>query len=409
MKSKTYLFFALEVGIAHIVRSLAVAEELLDRGHKVFFVLPKRKQMVIKKTKVKLLDITGYMEKDSINVINVFDNKKLIKKVISEEIRLMEKINPDGVISDSRYSATVSAIHKGIQVFFISGTNTLPGTFYIPRTPFNAFTRFLIPFVEFMIKRFKDNIVSTLVKNSNLPVSSEEVWNKPTYLIPEFPGYVPIKAKSIVNYHYIFPISWKGFKFSTPPWLSKIKPDGNTVYLTFGGTGFDSKKLIEITEALLKSGYRVLVSSGTIVDPSKFVKHKNLFVEKFLPGQEVAKRVDLVVCHGGHGTIMDAIIQNKPVVTIPFNPDQLFHSARVAELGMGLYISKFRLRDLRNVFNKRWNKFETVGKKTEPSDVVEKVRYILNNYSDFQKNITKFKKNYKVDPEKAANIIERLT
>ena len=26
-----------------------------------------------------------------------------------------------------------------------------------------------------------------------------------------------------------------------------------------------------------------------------------------------------------------------------------------------------------------------------------------------QRNITKFKKNYKVDPEKAANIIERLT
>ena len=94
MKQKTYLFFGIEVGIAHIVRSLAVAEELFERGHKVFFALPKRKQSVVKNTKVKLIDIIGYMKKDSIDVIRIFNEKKLIQKVIPEEIELIEKIKP---------------------------------------------------------------------------------------------------------------------------------------------------------------------------------------------------------------------------------------------------------------------------------------------------------------------------
>jgi hypothetical protein len=47
MTQKTILFLPIEVGLAHITRSLAVAEVLADKSHKVIFALPKRKHSLL--------------------------------------------------------------------------------------------------------------------------------------------------------------------------------------------------------------------------------------------------------------------------------------------------------------------------------------------------------------------------
>ena len=53
MKKKTILFLPIEVGVAHITRSLAIAEDLHMRDYAVLFALPKRKQSLFAKTPLR--------------------------------------------------------------------------------------------------------------------------------------------------------------------------------------------------------------------------------------------------------------------------------------------------------------------------------------------------------------------
>ena len=71
---KTLLFFPVEIGLAHSCRSLAIAEELQARGHRVIFALPKRKQTIIRNSPIPCIVLSSYL-KDDINflVSNITD------------------------------------------------------------------------------------------------------------------------------------------------------------------------------------------------------------------------------------------------------------------------------------------------------------------------------------------------
>jgi hypothetical protein len=202
------------------------------------------------------------------------------------------------------------------------------------------------------------------------------------------------------------PLFWKGFEGNMPDWLHTIKPNGRTIYLTFGGTGYDSEKLIKLSTSLVNLGFRVLVSASHIASVTSFPKHKDLYVEKYLPGLEVSRRVDLVVCHGGYGTMMQAVLSGKPVVAIPFNPDQLIHAYRFQELGLAKSVVKIIPRMWLNF---QWSTFGNLGKTTSIPSIIEAVSTIFNKYEFYQTSIQKFIRTVPTDGVKrAAEIVEAL-
>lgn len=48
----------------------------------------------------------------------------------------------------------------------------------------------------------------------------------------------------------------------------------------------------------------------------------------------------LVICHGGHGTVLECILKKKPMLIIPNNLEQLEIGKRVQTLKLGVLISK---------------------------------------------------------------------
>ena len=47
---------------------------------------------------------------------------------------------------------------------------------------------------------------------------------------------------------------------------------------------------------------------------------------------------ELLICHGGHGTVMEALMQARPVIVIPSNPEQLEIGQRIETIGLGLLV-----------------------------------------------------------------------
>ena len=414
MKVKTYLFFVTEVGLAHIVRTLAVAEELQKRGNNVIFALPKRRWFVAKKSPVQLIDIEGYATSESMEIIKVAKDLRRLRRLIKQELQIIKKYEPDALFVDTRITALFAGLISKRKVFMFGGSDAVPGFSYFPKNilPGWLFT-LLKPFIPTIIKSIQLSFLKhsfEITKDYGQPITHDEIIQKPFYIIPEIEGYLS-QSKTIVKHAYVNPPSWHGFKAEEPAWLNKIHPDKNTIYLTFGGTGFDGTKLVRLSQALTNEGFRVIVSTGNLVPVSAFPKINNLFVAKFLPGREVTSRVDLVVCHGGYGTVMEAILASKPVISLPFNPDQVIHANRISELGMGECITHINIRDLIYLATLDWEAFQVIATRVKYQEVVMQTKKVFENYNHYIKNIKKFNKQiHPVDGAvESASIIERLT
>jgi UDP:flavonoid glycosyltransferase YjiC (YdhE family) len=389
---KTILFFPIEVGLAHIVRSFAIAKELVNRGHRVIFALPKRKHALVKNSSVDVVDIAGYTDTDGIDFISEFKHQSFLIPHIKEELRVLKQYTPDSVVVDFRPTAIVSTALMNVPTIFFAGGGGMPGGCYIPNFGLpKPIHQLISPFIQRLIARGKGKYIDTIIACSNYfnhSFSTQQIISRMHYIAPEFPSYLPVVDTSL-DIHYVGPIAWEQ-SIPAPSWLSTIKRNGKTIYLTFGGTGFDSDKLVHTATQLVEKGYRVLVSSSSIAKISSFPKHPQLFVEKFLPGKEVCKRVDLMVCHGGYGTMIDAVRNSIPIVATPFNPDQVLHSLRFAEYGVARCIIGSKHVMVSGVLQFNWKKLQNLGHGVTVDQIVATAEHILHHTANYTQAIAAF-------------------
>ncbi len=109
------------------------------------------------------------------------------------------------------------------------------------------------------------------------------------------------------------------------------------VYVTLG-TVFNVPELFaRILEGLRALPVDVVATVGEHVDPASFgPRNDHVRIERYIPQDEVLPRCDLVISHGGSGSVMGALGHGIPVVVMPLGADQPYNARRVVELGVGL-------------------------------------------------------------------------
>jgi UDP:flavonoid glycosyltransferase YjiC (YdhE family) len=122
-----------------------------------------------------------------------------------------------------------------------------------------------------------------------------------------------------------------------PRWLGELA-DRPLVYATLG-TVFnpESGDLFErVLEGLGSLPVSVVVTVGRGLDRSA-LGHvpPNVRVEDFVPQAALLPRADLVVCHGGSGSVTGALAHGLPLLVLPMGADQPANAARCEALGVG--------------------------------------------------------------------------
>ena len=93
-------------------------------------------------------------------------------------------------------------------------------------------------------------------------------------------------------------------------------------------------------DALGQLPVRGLVTTGPAVDPALIAAPPNVTVTQWVRHADVLPHCSAVITHGGHGTVMKALIAGVPLVVVPLGRDQPDNAARVVHAGAGIRLRK---------------------------------------------------------------------
>jgi UDP:flavonoid glycosyltransferase YjiC (YdhE family) len=152
----------------------------------------------------------------------------------------------------------------------------------------------------------------------------------PSFLDPNLPP-----PAATTHFIHALPFDRSGDE-GLPAWVESL-PDRPLVYATLG-TVFNDR--VEIFEAFL-AGLRdeplnLIVTVGRNQDPAQFgPQPPHIRIERYIPQTQLFPRCDLVLTHGGSGTVLAALTHGLPLVIVPISADQPENAERCAALGLG--------------------------------------------------------------------------
>jgi UDP:flavonoid glycosyltransferase YjiC (YdhE family) len=130
-----------------------------------------------------------------------------------------------------------------------------------------------------------------------------------------------------------------------PGWVSGLPPLP-TVYATLGTVmNHNVDILAAILEGLRGEDLNLIMTTGVDVDPSIFDAPKmgmgegQTHIERYIPQSLILPYCDLMIVHGGSGTVKDSFRHGLPMVIIPIAADQYVNAARCADLGIARVIA----------------------------------------------------------------------
>jgi MGT family glycosyltransferase len=108
------------------------------------------------------------------------------------------------------------------------------------------------------------------------------------------------------------------------------------VLISFSTSKFTPARLVQsVLDALAELPVQGLLTTGEHLDRAALTIPRNVAVQRYVPHSLVMSQADLVITHGGHGTVMAALSAGVPLLCLPLIADQPFIARRVHQAGAG--------------------------------------------------------------------------
>jgi UDP:flavonoid glycosyltransferase YjiC (YdhE family) len=136
------------------------------------------------------------------------------------------------------------------------------------------------------------------------------------------------------RHHYAGPLGLWEPPAVAPPYLQE--PGRPWVLVSISSQLQDDLPLAEAAlAALADQPVRVVLTVGPGHDPEQIsIRPANARIEQTVPHSAVLKRGALLVSHAGHGSVMKALWEGRPMVLMPWGRDQPGVAARAHALGV---------------------------------------------------------------------------
>jgi UDP:flavonoid glycosyltransferase YjiC (YdhE family) len=262
--------------------------------------------------------------------------------------RLMEGFEPDLVVSDILTLAPTLAA----EVAGVAHATLIPHVYPVqlpgmpmyslglrpPRTALGRIAwRSTAPLLEMGLRRGRDELNETRARLGLGPVE-------------RFHGGISERLAIVATFPRLeYPREWPAHVRLTGPLLFELPgeevevPEGEgPLVLVAPSTSQDPEsELVRIAlDGLADEPVRVLATLNGHRSEPPVEAPANAKVVDWVVYSQVMKMADLVICHGGHGTVARALAEGKPLLVCPSVGDMGENAARVAWSGAGLSVPR---------------------------------------------------------------------
>jgi UDP:flavonoid glycosyltransferase YjiC (YdhE family) len=150
----------------------------------------------------------------------------------------------------------------------------------------------------------------------------------PSYRDPAFP--LPATA------HTIRSLARTRASSELPPWPVHL-PDAPTVYFSLGTVfNLESGDLFHrVLAGLRDMPVNVIATVGHEIDPAEFgPQSAHMHIARYIPQSSILPQCDLMISHGGSGSVIGALAHGVPMVLLPLGADQPMNAERCTALGV---------------------------------------------------------------------------
>jgi len=348
--------------LAHVGRSVILGRELQKRGYRIIFAgLPKylRDPMVVRPGEFDVYDLPDFDLTDGLAVLRTAlkrPRQHSIERNIAAELRLLGELNPQAVIVDFRPTMYISARVRQLPLIALLGGRWLYQYAAQPYRAFRTYPRYrlirrllgvkgadlVMPPLQRLAMRYKTGPFVRACRRHGLE-PRRTPWE---YVVADFNLILDTELlcpTTDLPEHFarVGPIFWAPEQ-PLPPWMQTLARHRPLIYVTLGSTAHP-----DLFRLILRSfgdcGYELVMSTGGQVNLRPEEIPRNFHVEKFLPGESVMEHSDLVICHGGGGTLYQAMKTGKPAIVVATHFEQELYGWVIEENGAGVFLTMWEV------------------------------------------------------------------
>jgi len=390
-----FVFFPMGWVLAHVGRSCEIAKVLRARGHEVVFAGEdpdhpmSRLDHVIKQgfrwTHVKEVAwhwAWARFEKygAACAVYDFFRHNRWapIEEIVTDIIRVVKEEEPDLILGDSCIGASTAGYATDTPAAgVLNGYNS-----HFFRD--GCFTRHLINVMnEVKWEPVRNRIYK---RHGKPPCNAIELLKQIPMLSPDLEEFHKPHG-DYPNWLSIGPL------LSEPPaplpdWFDELKDGTPNIYITMGSTGLPEPLLTRCYDALGKTDYRFVVTTGNQMRQEAMdAAPGNFRFVNYAPGTKILEYCKAEVNHGGNGTMYQALAAGVPVISLPSHLEQGISVDVMLKEGIGLRRS---------------------ARRTTGEELVKAIDEVVNDPS-YKLNAWRFREKVRHAnaAEKAADILEK--
>ncbi|HRZ41885.1 MAG TPA: glycosyltransferase [Bacteroidales bacterium] len=344
MHKKKILFVPFDL-LAHYLRCLELAKSIRNEAVEIVFLQSVRYNDFIRNHGFRYTD--GVCEGYSQVVMKAgkFDfswiNEKSTQKTVCSLMEVLEDKNPDLVIGDTYPGLNIACNYLKIEhIALINAyvTNHYTGFRDTPHShPANLFRRYVSQEKWTKIVMLAEDMMLRKVHSPYRKIRENLGLEPKVNLFDEFTG----DTNFIVDDKQLFPTEGLPDNFiQEGPILftctqaeervheflhqHRSKP---TIYVSTGSSG---KNIVpETIHDSRLTGFNLIISGS-----ERESETENAIFRRFVNFDDIADKVDLVLCHGGNGTLYQALNAGKRIIAVPYIFEQEWNVQRFTTLNL---------------------------------------------------------------------------
>lgn len=345
MHKRRILLFGEGVSQAHVGRALSLARMLDPARYELHFASAEASRYLAGAAGLKFHAVPTLPPAEFLRRLArgapVCDAETL-RASVEGDLRLISGVKPDLIVGDFRISLGISAAVAGVRYASCINAYWSPYTLlpmpvpdlFLARLAGVALSTWIAGHVSGTVLRSHARGFNRVRKAYGLPpvadfreMLSQGDWT--CYL--DHPDLTPVGALS-ASHRFLGPVTWAPFAALPAGWV-EWRNRMPLVYLTLGSSG-DTRVLDTLLAALGR--LPVQVALATAGRASHEATTEKLFARAFLPGDLMLCHAAVCISNGGAGTGYQALAAGKPVLAVPSNVDQCYHTQTVLRAGAGL-------------------------------------------------------------------------